>query len=77
MNNILDKKTGFLWGWNDYRLMPDTLMTRERCAKLLRSYRRLMRNPANYKPIVSLDRVAPHTYKVVHQCGESATIAIV
>lgn len=36
----MKKESKFLWGWRDYNPLPDPAMTRERAAKLLRSWRR-------------------------------------
>ena len=36
----MKKETKFLWGWKHYEPQPDPSMTRERAAKLLRSWRR-------------------------------------
>lgn len=66
----------FLWGWNDYPPQPDPLMTRDRAARLLRSWRRLLRQPANHRPLRALTVVRPGTYRVESAYGEVATMVV-
>lgn len=66
----------FYWAWNDHDRQPDPQMTRQRAAVLLRSWRRLMRQPANNRPLISLQRLARGCYRVTHASGESGTIFI-
>lgn len=72
----MGKVSHFMWGWNSYTPLPDKLMTRDRAAKLLRSWRTTLRGRANNKTIIKLERLASHQYVVTHYCGESATLII-
>ena len=74
----MKKSTVFMWAWNDYAPQSDTQMTRARAARLLRAWRRTSRRPNSMGRMErTLERIAPHTYRVV-QCGygESATLII-
>jgi hypothetical protein len=51
-------------------------MTRQRAAALLRSWRRLLRQPANNRPLDHLQRLARGRYRVTHASGESGTMII-
>lgn len=74
----MEKETRFNWGWQDYPLQPDPMMTRKRAAVLLRAWRRVSRQPANHKPIDSIYRVAPHIYRVESSYyAQSSTLQIV
>ena len=73
---MLSKPDFFQWGWNNNDLLEDKLMNRDRAAKLLRSWRSGMR-PANYRPLLSVKRIGLGTYRVQHECGESATLRVV
>lgn len=66
----------FYWSWNDHDRQPDKHMTRQRAAVLLRSWRRLLRQPANNRPLAGLRRLAPGCYRVTNTDGESGTIFI-
>ena len=66
----------FQWAWNQYPATPDPLMTRQRAAILLRAWRRASRASANYRNIIECKRIAPHTYYVVSNHGEAATMVI-
>ena len=70
------KTTNFLWAWNDHAPQPDPAMTRSRAARLLRSWRRLCRQPANYRPLLSVIRVARGVYRVTHESGEAGTLIV-
>lgn len=70
------KAQTFYWAWNDHDRQPDPHMTRQRAAVLLRSWRRLLRQPANNRPLAGLQRLARGHYRVTHASGESGTIFI-
>lgn len=70
------KKVNFLWAWNDRAPQRDTMMTRARAALLLRSWRRLYRQPANHRPLLSVTRIARGAYRVEHESGETATLIL-
>lgn len=70
------KPSNFMWAWNDNAPQPDKLMTRARAANLLRCWRRCTRKPANSQPIKSIKRIAVGNYRVVSDCGETATLII-
>lgn len=70
------KAVTFYWAWNDHDRRPDTRMTRRRAAVLLRSWRRLLRQPANNRPLISLQRLTRGCYRVTHASGESGTLFI-
>lgn len=70
------KKQSFYWAWNTNAAQVDKLMTRARAANLLRVWRRAIRQPANYRPFVSLERLESGVYRVTHECGEVAILEI-
>jgi hypothetical protein len=76
------KPTVFFWGWNDTPRQPDRLMTRERMATMMRSWRRAKRNPAHgtghVNHIELLERTpGRRVYRVTHTASsERATIEI-
>ncbi len=53
--------TLFFWAWRGYAPQPDTSMTRERAAKLLRSWRR---SRTQGHRDFSLQRVAKGNYRI-------------
>lgn len=69
-------QTNFLWAWNQYQPAPDPSMTRDRAARLLWAWRRTSRRrTAGWVFMRTLDRIAPHTYRVTH-AGETGTMTI-
>ena len=66
----------FEWQWNDGPMWPDPIMTRQRAARLLRSWRRSARQPANYKNVISCTRIAPGCYRVISSHDETGTMVI-
>lgn len=70
------KTSNFLWAWNDRAPQRDAAMNRARAARLLRSWRRLQRQPANYRPVLSVVRVARGVYRVAHESGETAALIV-
>ena len=70
------KKSSFLWAWNDRAPQRDAAMTRARAALLLRSWRRLCRQSAIYRPLLSVTRVARGAYRVEHKNGEAGTLIV-
>lgn len=55
------KKNCFLWGWNGYAPTVDKLMTRQRAARLLLSWRR---SKTQGQRNFSLCKIGPHHYNV-------------
>lgn len=71
----MQKNSSFLWSWNDRPAQPDLLMTRQRAARLLRSWRRGSRLKANGGPTFSLRRNAKGDYSITHLAtGERARL---
>ena len=70
--------TRFFWAWNQYDLLPDKSMTRERAARLLWAWRRTSRKPTSTGLMLrSLRRVSAGVYQVVDlQSGETGTMTI-
>lgn len=70
-------KTRFSWSWNDRAPWPDTSMTRERAARLLRAWRRTTRPTSGGFVMRELKRCAPGVYRVT-DCvsGETGTMYI-
>ena len=73
---MLNKTNEFRISYNDGPIVDDRLMTRKRASTLLRSWRRVLRQPANDKIITGVVRVVPHTYRVTTNIGISETIYI-
>lgn len=67
----------FKWQWGDREPWADPSMTRERAAHLLRVWRRQARQPANYRNVCEIKRVAPGQYRVASTHGETGTMIIV
>lgn len=70
------KTTDFQWAWNNYAPQPDKFMTRQRAARLLRAWRRVVRQPSNNRTIESLDRIGRGAYRVRHVNGETGTLIV-
>ena len=64
--------TTFLWAWNNDPPAPHPQMTRARAAALLRAWRK---NERRFNRLMTLERLAPHAYRVTHQT-QSATMTI-
>lgn len=71
----MKKESKFLWGWKEYALQPDTSMTRERAAKLLRAWRR---SSTQGRKDFFLKRIGKGHYKVAAPGykDEAATMVI-
>lgn len=69
------KPSSFFWAWNDAAPTEDKLMNRGRAAKLIRSWRRSTR-PANYRPMLSVQRLEKGVFLVRHECGETGKMIV-
>jgi hypothetical protein len=69
------KHSVFMWAWNNHSLTLDKLMTRQRAAKLLRSWRRASRFEKYSIHRVELTRMGFGEYRII-KAGESATMKI-
>jgi hypothetical protein len=69
------KHSVFMWAWNNYPLTLDKLMTRQRAAKLLRSWRRASRFEKYSIHRVDIVRIGLNEYRITKD-GESATMKI-
>lgn len=68
--------TKFMWAWGHHPAQADPSMTRERAARMLWAWRRTSRRRTSMGSYLrTLERIAPHTYRVTDS-GDIGTMTV-